>query len=119
MSALCTKDGSYNDGTRSHVTGQSRCMIESNQICRASQPHASSSAKFMETGASYNRIYLPKQADGVVHGMKFSTQIKTIAAQEPFADLQDRLVGLAEITERIALERKNIMVRVEGRSPYM
>lgn len=52
-------------------------------------------------------------ADGVKHGVNFSAKIKTIAAQEPFADLQDRLVGLAEITERISLERKNIMVRVE------
>ncbi|CAM9777001.1 unnamed protein product [Ectocarpus fasciculatus] len=50
------------------------------------------------------------QADGVKHGISFSTKIKTIAAQEPFADLQDRLVGLAEITERISLERKNIMI---------
>ncbi|CAN0502041.1 unnamed protein product [Ectocarpus sp. 8 AP-2014] len=50
------------------------------------------------------------QADGVKHGISFSTKIKTIAAQEPFVDLQDRLVGLAEITERISLERKNIMI---------
>lgn len=50
-------------------------------------------------------------ADGVKHGINFSAKIKTVAAQEPFADLQDRLVGLAEITERISLERKNIMVR--------
>lgn len=42
--------------------------------------------------------------------MKFSTQVKDIAAQEPFADLQDRLVGLADVTEKVALERKNIMV---------
>lgn len=55
------------------------------------------------------------QADGVKHGISFSTNIKTIAAQESFADLQDRLVGLAEITERISLERKNIMVRDEVR----
>lgn len=48
------------------------------------------------------------------HGINFSSKIKTIAAQEPFADLQDRLVGLAEITERISLERKNIMVRGGG-----
>ncbi|CAN0195586.1 unnamed protein product, partial [Pylaiella littoralis] len=48
--------------------------------------------------------------DGVKHGVNFSAKIKTIAAQEPFADLQDRLVGLAEITERIALERKAIMI---------
>ncbi|CAM9196235.1 unnamed protein product, partial [Sphacelaria rigidula] len=46
---------------------------------------------------------------GVSHGVKFSAQVKTIAAQEPFPELQDRLVGLSEITERIALERKNIM----------
>lgn len=49
-------------------------------------------------------------ADGVTRGIKFSANIKNIAAQEPFADLQDRLVGLAEITERVALERKSIMV---------
>lgn len=49
-------------------------------------------------------------ADGVTQGMKFSSQVKNIAAQEPFADLQDRLVGLADITEKIALERKSIMV---------
>eukprot|EP00903_Cladosiphon_okamuranus_P019485 g17918.t1 len=48
--------------------------------------------------------------DGVKHGINFSAKIKTVAAQEPFADLQDRLVGLAEITERISLERKNIMI---------
>lgn len=55
--------------------------------------------------------YILCEADGVKHGISFSAKIKTIAAQEPFADLQDRLVGLAEITERISLERKNIMVR--------
>ncbi|CAM9273788.1 unnamed protein product, partial [Laminaria digitata] len=49
------------------------------------------------------------QADGVKHGIDFSAKIKNIAAQEPFPDLQDRLVGIAEITERIALERKSIM----------
>lgn len=58
----------------------------------------------------------PIPADGVTQGVKFSTQIKTIAAQEPFADLQDRLVGLSEITERIALERRNIMVRRDNDS---
>ncbi|CAM9554113.1 unnamed protein product, partial [Choristocarpus tenellus] len=47
--------------------------------------------------------------DGVNQGMKFSAQVKNVAAQEPFADLQDRLVALSEITERIALERKGIM----------
>jgi two-component sensor histidine kinase len=41
--------------------------------------------------------------------MKFSERVKDIAAQEPFADLQDRLVALSEITERLALERKSIM----------
>lgn len=56
------------------------------------------------------KISYPIPADGVTQGIKFSTEIKTIAAQEPFVDLQDRLVGLSEITERIALERKNIMV---------
>lgn len=59
--------------------------------------------------------YILCEADGVKHGISFSAKIKTIAAQEPFADLQDRLVGLAEITERISLERKNIMVRGGGR----
>lgn len=53
----------------------------------------------------------PVWADGVKHGIDFSAKIKNIAAQEPFPDLQDRLVGIAEITERIALERKSIMVR--------
>ncbi|CAM9917718.1 unnamed protein product [Scytosiphon promiscuus] len=48
--------------------------------------------------------------DGVKHGISFSAKIKTIAAQEPFADLQDRLVGLAEVTERVSLERRNIMI---------
>jgi lipase chaperone LimK len=46
---------------------------------------------------------------GVEAGMKFSERVKDIAAQEPFADLQDRLVALSEITERLALERKSIM----------
>lgn len=50
------------------------------------------------------------EADGVKHGINFSAIVKNIAAQEPFPDLQDRLVGFAEITERIALERKSIMV---------
>ncbi len=53
------------------------------------------------------------RSDGVKHGINFSAKVKTIAAQEPFADLQDRLVGLAEISERISLERKTIMVRRE------
>jgi hypothetical protein len=48
-------------------------------------------------------------AAGVEAGMKFSERVKDIAAQEPFADLQDRLVALSEITERLALERKSIM----------
>ncbi|CAM9311391.1 unnamed protein product, partial [Discosporangium mesarthrocarpum] len=47
--------------------------------------------------------------DGVNQGMKFSAQVKNVAAQEPFADLQDRLVALSEITQRIALERRSIM----------
>ena len=33
-----------------------------------------------------------------------------IAAKEPFAYLQDRLVGLAGIMENIALEKKSVMV---------
>lgn len=47
--------------------------------------------------------------DGVAQGMEFSSKIKNIAAQEPFADLQDRLVGLAGIMENIAIERKSVM----------
>ena len=41
--------------------------------------------------------------------MKFSERVKEIAAQEPFADLQDRLIALGEMTEKLALERKSIM----------
>ncbi|CAM9965617.1 unnamed protein product, partial [Phaeothamnion confervicola] len=47
--------------------------------------------------------------DGVAQDMRFSARVKDVAAQEPFMDLQDRLVALAEITERIALERRIIM----------
>lgn len=57
--------------------------------------------------------------DGVTQGMKFSRQVKNIAAQEPFADLQDRLVGLAEITERIALERRSVMVRLSRTQQHL
>eukprot|EP00611_Tribonema_gayanum_P013848 TRINITY_DN2507_c0_g1_i1.p1 TRINITY_DN2507_c0_g1~~TRINITY_DN2507_c0_g1_i1.p1 ORF type:complete len:229 (+),score=121.71 TRINITY_DN2507_c0_g1_i1:110-796(+) len=46
---------------------------------------------------------------GVDVGMKFSERVKDVAAQEPFADLQDRLVALSEVTERIALERKGAL----------
>jgi hypothetical protein len=47
--------------------------------------------------------------EGVEAEMKFSERLKDVAAQEPFADLQDRLVALSEFTERRSIERKRIM----------
>ncbi|CAM9464292.1 unnamed protein product, partial [Chrysoparadoxa australica] len=48
--------------------------------------------------------------DGVEARLKFSDRVKDVAAQEPFADLQDRLIALSETSERVALERQAIMV---------
>ncbi len=46
---------------------------------------------------------------GVSSSLGFTERLRVVAAQEPFADLQDRMVGLAEFTEKVLEERRRVM----------
>ncbi len=46
---------------------------------------------------------------GVSSSLGFTERLRVVAAQEPFADLQDRMVGLAEFTEKVCEERQRVM----------
>ncbi len=59
--------------------------------------------------SKYMSAVVGEHSRGVSSSLGFTERLRVVAAQEPFADLQDRMVGLAEFTEKMCEERRSVM----------